>query len=102
MKLFRHGSVGFEKPGAVDPQGKLRDLSLLVPDFTPDWMAPEKLKALAAVDLAHMPLVPDGTRIGAPVAGIRQFIAIGLNYREHVIAVALTHILRAKVTADDP
>jgi 2-keto-4-pentenoate hydratase/2-oxohepta-3-ene-1,7-dioic acid hydratase in catechol pathway len=89
MKLFRHGSVGFEKPGAVDPQGKLRDLSLLVPDFTPDWMAPEKLKALAAVDLAHMPLVPDGTRIGAPVAGIRQFIAIGLNYRKHAIEAGM-------------
>ena len=85
MKLFRHGAVGFEKPGAVDPQGKFRDLSLIVPDFTPDWMAPEKLKALAAVDLARMSLVPEGTRIGAPVAGIRQFIAIGLNYRKHAI-----------------
>jgi 2-keto-4-pentenoate hydratase/2-oxohepta-3-ene-1,7-dioic acid hydratase in catechol pathway len=61
----------------------MRDLSLLVPDFTPEWMAPQKLAALAAVDLQRMPLVPDGVRLGAPVAGIRQFVAIGLNYRLH-------------------
>jgi 2,4-diketo-3-deoxy-L-fuconate hydrolase len=85
MKLFRHGTVGFEKPGAVDDRGLFRDLSALVTDFSPDWMAPEKLRALAAVDLSRMPLVPDGTRLGAPVAGIRQFIAIGLNYRKHAI-----------------
>jgi 2,4-diketo-3-deoxy-L-fuconate hydrolase len=54
-----------------------------VPDFTPDWMSPAKLQALAAIDLAKMPLVPQGTRLGAPVAGTRQFVAIGLNYRKH-------------------
>jgi 2-keto-4-pentenoate hydratase/2-oxohepta-3-ene-1,7-dioic acid hydratase in catechol pathway len=58
-------------------------LSLLVPDFTPEWMTPEKLMALAAIDLQRMPLVPDGTRLGTPVAGIRQFVAVGLNYRKH-------------------
>jgi 2-keto-4-pentenoate hydratase/2-oxohepta-3-ene-1,7-dioic acid hydratase in catechol pathway len=83
MKLLRHGAVGAEKPGALDAQGQARDLSLLVPDFTPDWLAPEKLKALAAIDLKRMPLVPAGTRLGAPVAGTRQFVAIGLNYRKH-------------------
>ncbi len=83
MKLLRHGPVGAEKPGAIDADGLVRDLSLLVPDFTPDWMAPAKLQALAAIDLARMPLVPQGTRFGAPVAGTRQFVAIGLNYRKH-------------------
>lgn len=83
MKLLRHGPVGAEKPGAIDAHGKARDLSLLVGDFTPDWMAPAKLQALAAIDLTRMPLVPPGTRLGAPVAGIRQFVAIGLNYRKH-------------------
>jgi 2,4-didehydro-3-deoxy-L-rhamnonate hydrolase len=83
MKLLRHGPAGAEKPGALDADGKARDLSLLVADFTPEWMAPAKLQALAAVDLARMPLVPEGTRLGAPVAGVRQFIAIGLNYRKH-------------------
>jgi 2-keto-4-pentenoate hydratase/2-oxohepta-3-ene-1,7-dioic acid hydratase in catechol pathway len=83
MKLLRHGPVGAEKPGALDAQGQARDLSLLVPDFTPDWMSPAKLQALAAIDLNRMPLVPQGTRLGAPVAGTRQFVAVGLNYRKH-------------------
>lgn len=83
MKLLRHGPVGQEKPGALDADGQVRDLSLLVPDFTPEWLAPEKLKALTAIDLKKMPLVPPGTRIGMPVAGARQFVAIGLNYRKH-------------------
>ena len=83
MKLLRHGPIGAEKPGALDTDGKIRDLSLLVPDLTPDWMAPEKLQALAAIDLKRMPLVAEGTRLGMPVAGIRQFVAIGLNYRKH-------------------
>jgi 2-keto-4-pentenoate hydratase/2-oxohepta-3-ene-1,7-dioic acid hydratase in catechol pathway len=83
MKLFRHGAEGAERPGAVDAGGQLRDLSLLIPDFTPEWLAPAKLRALAAIDLAQMPMVHPGARIGAPVSGVRQFIAIGLNYRKH-------------------
>ena len=61
----------------------MRDLSLLVPDITPDWLAPEKLRAIAAIDLQRMPVVSEGTRIGAPISGAPQFIAIGLNYRKH-------------------
>ncbi|QSI33266.1 2-hydroxyhepta-2,4-diene-1,7-dioate isomerase [Variovorax sp. RKNM96] len=83
MKLLRHGPKGAERPGALDAEGHMRDLSLLVPDFTPDWMAPEKLEALRAIDLTRMPLVPIGARLGTPVAGVRQFVAIGLNYRKH-------------------
>lgn len=83
MKLLRHGPVGAEKPGAVDADGHLRDLSLLVPDFTPEWLSPKKLDALSTIDLKRMPLVPAGARLGTPVAGVRQFVAIGLNYRQH-------------------
>ena len=83
MKLLRHGPAGAEKAGALDAQGRVRDLSLLVPDLTPEWMSPAKLQALAAIDLQRMPLVADGTRLGAPVGGVRQFVAIGLNYRKH-------------------
>ncbi|MES2977978.1 MAG: fumarylacetoacetate hydrolase family protein [Pseudomonadota bacterium] len=83
MKLLRHGPVGHEKPGALDAGGHARDLSLLVPDFTPDWLSPEKLQALAAIDLMRMPLVPPDARLGMPVAGVRQFVCIGLNYRQH-------------------
>ena len=83
MKLLRHGPAGAERPGALDANGQTRDLSLLVADFTPEWMSPAKLQALAAIDLTRMPLVPQGTRLGAPLAGVRQFVAIGLNYRKH-------------------
>ncbi|SEO08620.1 2-keto-4-pentenoate hydratase/2-oxohepta-3-ene-1,7-dioic acid hydratase (catechol pathway) [Duganella sp. CF517] len=83
MKLLRVGAAGAEKPAALDAQGRIRDLSALVPDLTPDWLAPERLRALAAIDLEQLPLVDAGVRIGVPVAGIRQFIAIGLNYRKH-------------------
>jgi len=83
MKLLRHGPVGAEKPGALDAAGQARDLSLLIPDFTPEWMAPAKLEAMKAINLARLPLVPEGTRLGAPIAGVRQFVAIGLNYRKH-------------------
>ena len=83
MKLLRHGPAGAEKPGALDADGRVRDLSVLIADLTPDWMSPAKLQALAAIDLKRMPLVAQGTRLGAPVAGTRQFVAIGLNYRKH-------------------
>jgi len=83
MKLFRHGPAGQERAGALDSDGGLRDLSLLVPDLTPDWLSAPKLKALQAIDLKQLPLLPEGTRIGMPVNGVRQFLAIGLNYRKH-------------------
>lgn len=89
MKLLRHGPIGSESPGALDANGQIRDLALLVPDFTPEWLSPAKLQALAAIDLMRMPLVPAGTRLGAPVTGTRQFVAIGLNYRQHALEAGL-------------
>lgn len=83
MKLLRYGPQGQEKPAALDRDGRIRDLSMLVPDFTPEWMAPARLAALNAIDLMQMPLVAEGARLGVPVAGARQFVAIGLNYRKH-------------------
>ena len=83
MKLLRYGLAGSERPGALDAQGRIRDLSLLVPDFTPEWMSPSKLAALAAIDLTRMPLIGPDIRLGAPITGTRQFVAIGLNYRKH-------------------
>lgn len=89
MKLLRHGPHGSERAGALDNHGEVRDLSALIGDITPDWMAPEKLAALAAVKLEALPLVPSGTRLGAPVAGVRQFVAIGLNYRTHALEAGM-------------
>lgn len=83
MKLLRHGLLGSERLGAIDAQGRIRDLSLLAADLTPEWLSPEKLQALSAINLERMPIVAEGTRLGAPISGIRQFIAIGLNYRKH-------------------
>lgn len=83
MKLLRYGPAGQEKPGMLDTQGQIRDLSLLVPDLTPEWLAPQRLQALAAIDTNKLPLVDKSVRIGVPVAGSRQFVAIGLNYRKH-------------------
>jgi len=72
-----------ERAGAVDAGGVKRDISPLVPDITPDWLSPERLGAIAAIDFTRFPIVADDARIGAPVAGSPQFIAIGLNYRKH-------------------
>ncbi|OXR47912.1 2-hydroxyhepta-2,4-diene-1,7-dioate isomerase [Pusillimonas sp. T2] len=83
MKLVRYGQKGSEKPGAIDAQGNLRDLSLLVDDFSPEWLTPGKLQALKAIDLEQMPLVSEPVRFGVPIAGVRQFVAIGLNYKKH-------------------
>ncbi|WP_292038221.1 fumarylacetoacetate hydrolase family protein [Massilia sp. UBA6681] len=83
MKLCRVGAPGAEIPAAIDAQGAIRSLAALVPDLGPEWLAPERLAALAAIDLARLPLVDPSVRIGVPVAGIRQFIGIALNYRKH-------------------
>ncbi len=83
MKLCRYGDVGSEKPGLVDEDGRIRDLSGLLADLTPDWLAPKALADLSAIDAASLPFVEGAPRYGAPVAGVRQFIAIGLNYADH-------------------
>jgi len=83
MKLVRFGQPGSEKPGLIDSQGNIRDLSAHVEDFAGVNLSPAALDKLRAIDPASLPQVPAGTRIGAPVAGTRNFIAIGLNYVDH-------------------
>jgi len=83
MKLVRFGQPGSEKPGLIDSQGNIRDLSAHVADFAGESLSPAALDKLRAIDPASLPQVPAGTRIGAPVAGTRNFIAIGLNYVDH-------------------
>jgi 2,4-diketo-3-deoxy-L-fuconate hydrolase len=87
MKLLRYGAKGAEKPGLLDQNGQVRDLSAHVPDIGGAALSPETLKRLAALDPASLPLVP-GTpqkdlRLGACVGGTRKFICIGLNYADH-------------------
>ena len=82
MKLLRHGPKGEEKPGLLDAQGQVRDLSALLPDITPATLAPAALAALRALDLKALPVVPQG-RLAVPWTGMGKFIAIGLNYADH-------------------
>lgn len=83
MKLCRFGPAGSERPGLIDADGRIRDLSGHISDIGPDQLQPEGLAALAAIDAASLPLAPEGVRYGPPVAVSRQFIAIGLNYADH-------------------
>ena len=82
MKLIRHGSKGHEKPGLLDAQGQVRDLSALMPDITPATLAPAGLARLRGLDLNALPVVAQG-RLGVPWTGMGKFIAIGLNYADH-------------------
>ena len=83
MKLLRYGPVGQEKPGTLDSEGRIRDLSGIVADITPDQLWGEGLAALKAVDPESLPLVDGALRYGVPVNGVRKFIAIGLNFADH-------------------
>lgn len=83
MKLLRYGPPGREKPGLLDAGGVVRDISRLIDDVTPDTLSPEKLKKLGAVDPRSFPAVESPGRLGVPVAGVRKFLAIGLNYADH-------------------
>ncbi len=83
MKLVRFGNPGVEKPGLIDGNGAIRDLSAHVADFAGANLSPGTLEKLRAIDPASLPAAPAGVRLGAPVAGTRNFVAIGLNYADH-------------------
>ncbi len=83
MKLLRYGPVGQEKPGLLDADGVIRDLSAHVADIGPAELSPEGLAKLAAIDPASLPAVEGAQRYGVPFAGSRKFIAIGLNFADH-------------------
>ena len=83
MKLVRYGNPGAEKPGLIDAQGVLRDLSKAVKDIGPDQLSDEALAKIAKLDTAKLPAVKGSPRLGCPVNGVRKFIAIGLNYSDH-------------------
>ena len=82
MKLLRHGPKSHPKPALLDAQGQVRDLSALLPDITPATLSPASLAALASVDVATLPVVPQG-ELQVPWSGMGKFICIGLNYSDH-------------------
>ncbi|MBI5279803.1 MAG: fumarylacetoacetate hydrolase family protein [Burkholderiales bacterium] len=83
MKLVRYGNPGKEKPGLIDADGKLRDLSGVVPDIGPQQLGAPGLAKLRKANPARLPLVRGKPRFGCPVNGVGKFIAIGLNYADH-------------------
>jgi len=83
MKLLRYGPSGKEKPGLLDADGNIRDLSKVVADIGWGEISPAGLKKLAKIDPKSLPLVKGSPRLGVPYTGISKFIAIGLNYVDH-------------------
>ena len=83
MKLVRFGPAGREKPGIVDSEGRIRDLSGVVPDIAGEALGPKGLAKIAKAKIGSLPLVRGTPRIGPCVGGTGNFIAIGLNYSDH-------------------
>ena len=83
MKLCRYGKPGYEKPGMIDDEGKLRDLSKIVDNIGPNEISPRGLKMLTRLKPESLPLVNGTPRYGVPYVGIGKFVAIGLNYSDH-------------------
>jgi 2,4-didehydro-3-deoxy-L-rhamnonate hydrolase len=89
MKLVRYGRAGAEKPGLIDAEGMLRDLSRVVKDITPDALSPAGLKRLRGATVARLPVVRGRPRLGCPLVGIGKLVCIGLNYTDHAQEVGL-------------
>jgi 2-keto-4-pentenoate hydratase/2-oxohepta-3-ene-1,7-dioic acid hydratase in catechol pathway len=83
MKLCRYGKPGYEKPGMIDGEGKLRDLSKIIDNIGPNEISPRGLKMLTRLKPDTLPLVNGTPRFGVPYVGIGKFVAIGLNYSDH-------------------
>lgn len=83
MKLLRFGPVGAEKPGLMDGEGRIRDLSAIIPDIGGDVLSKEGLSRLAQLKTDDLPVVDSGVRIGSCIARPGNFIAVGLNYSDH-------------------
>ena len=83
MKLLRFGERGHEKPGVLDAQGRIRDLSSVIVDIDGTTLDDASLAKLRGVDVNALPLVADGVRIGPCVGKIGKFVCIGLNYADH-------------------
>jgi len=87
MKLLRHGPRGHERPGVLDADGRVRDLSAVVPDIAGEVLTAAGLARLREIDVHTLPLVPgtpqDSLRLGPCVGAVGKFICIGLNYADH-------------------
>jgi 2-keto-4-pentenoate hydratase/2-oxohepta-3-ene-1,7-dioic acid hydratase in catechol pathway len=102
MKLCRYGKDGYEKPGMIDAQGSVRDLSGVVSTLDSSALSPQSLRKLARVKPETLPLVKGEPRLGVPFTGISKYVAIGLNYSDHAaeagMAVPTEPIIFMKAT----
>lgn len=103
MKLMRYGAKGAEKPALIDANGAVRDLSGVLPDITGATLSRDNLAALAAVDIASLPVVENPGRIAPPWQGVGKFLCVGLNYADHAaesgMAVPAEPVLFMKATS---
>lgn len=90
MKLLRYGEIGRERPGLIDAEGNIRDLSQNIADLSGETLDPAALEKLSHVDPATLPLVHGTQRLGPCVAGTGKFICIGLNYSDHAAETGAT------------
>ncbi|MCB1649368.1 MAG: fumarylacetoacetate hydrolase family protein [Pseudomonadales bacterium] len=89
MKLVRFGPAGQEKPGIVDAQGRIHDLSGHIDDITPQTLSDEGMAAIAAIPMSQLPVVQGNPRLGVPLTGIGKIMAIGFNYVNHAAEMAV-------------
>jgi 2-keto-4-pentenoate hydratase/2-oxohepta-3-ene-1,7-dioic acid hydratase in catechol pathway len=89
MKLIRHGAPGQERPGLVDADGTLRDLSAHLDDIAGEALDPTALKRLHAIDPETLPKLPSDVHLGPPVGGIGKIVCVGLNYTDHAEELGL-------------
>jgi 2-keto-4-pentenoate hydratase/2-oxohepta-3-ene-1,7-dioic acid hydratase in catechol pathway len=83
MKLCRYGKAGYERPGVIDAEGRLRDLAKIVEQIGPGEISSRGLKTLTRIRPESLPVVNGNPRLGVPYVGIGKFVAIGLNYIDH-------------------
>ena len=89
MKLLRFGNSGEEKPGIIDENGKIRDLSNVIDDINGNTISPESLDKLKSLDVSSLPEIKDNPRIGPCVNKVGKFLCIGLNFSDHAAETGL-------------
>jgi len=89
LRLVRFGPIGEEKPGLLDEQNQIHDLSAFIEDITPDQLSDEALEKIAAIPLDQIPVVQGDPRLGIPLIGIGKILAIGFNYVNHAAEMAV-------------
>ncbi|MFL2846447.1 MAG: fumarylacetoacetate hydrolase family protein [Pseudohongiellaceae bacterium] len=89
MRLVRFGPLGDERPGIIDEQNRIHDLSAFIDDITPDQLSDAALAEIATIPINQLPLVQGDPRIGVPLTGIGKIVAIGFNYVNHAAEMAV-------------